>query len=60
MLNSPGANPAGTPGVGVGNGDGVGVGLALGVGAAKGPILLAPVKNDKAAADSELTAGLSR
>ena len=54
----PGASPAGSPGLG--EGAGVGVGLAFGLALENGPMLLAPVKNDRAAADSAVTAGLSR
>jgi len=63
MLSSPGANPIPVPGEGLGVGVGVGVAvgeaLGVGVGVAFGTgMLLAPVKNDKAAADSAVTIGV--
>ena len=55
MPSSPGARPVIVPG------EGLGVGLGLGLGLASGSaMLLAPVKKDKALADSELTGGLKR
>src|SRR6185369_15932287 len=56
MLNSPAERPVGSPGLGVGVG--VGDGLAEGSAAAKGPMLLAPVKNDSTADDSVVTGGV--
>src|SRR5258705_9918844 len=58
VLNSPAERPVGSPGLGVGVG--AGVGLAVGSAAAKGPMLLAPVKNESASDASVVTGGVIR
>lgn len=64
ILSSPGANPIPVPGAGLGTGVGEGVGVGdapgVGVGVAFGTgMLLAPVKNDNAVADSAVTMGVN-
>src|SRR5882724_4479454 len=56
MPNSPAERPVASPGLGVGVG--VGDGLALGSAAAKGPMLLAPVKNNNSAGKEVITGGV--
>jgi hypothetical protein len=65
MLNSPGASPIPTNGVGLGVALGLGLGLGVGVGLAFGlevgiGMLLAPVNAESAVEDSTMSGGNSR